>query len=184
MPQTARGQLISLSIEKDLDQRFEKWKTIQPKVGQTIAEIAAGFGNPEDADQIRLKNGVRGVNYALRLKKPKKKSNETTKDFKARMAKWRKRKSYDRIQVPGNFTEDSVLHVLGGAAAPTVTNGYAKFTTIDRPEPVRRGCGRSATDHHGVDDRGQRQRCSVHDPAVVPGVQRQQGRSALADRRP
>lgn len=124
MPQTRRGQLISFSVERDADQRFQKWIRLNVKHGQTIASIAAKYGNPEDAQTIRKKNNVRGVNYVLYRKPPK--SKKARKKFK--------RKQYRTIWVPGNFRAAYVFHALAGETPPIITTGYAKFTKIDRPE--------------------------------------------------
>jgi hypothetical protein len=127
MPATRRGQLISFSIEKDPDQRFEKWKRIPVRRGQTIARIAAKFGNPEDSEKIRKKNGVRGINYVLFKKLPKHSTKQQREAFK-------KRKQFRTILVPGNFSESVVFHVLAGDTPPSITSGYAKFNQVTRPE--------------------------------------------------
>jgi hypothetical protein len=128
MPVSRRGQLISFSIEKDPDQRFVKWKRIPVKANQTIAKIAAKYGNPEDAVTIKNKNGVRGgVNYVLFKKAPKHAT-------KAQRKAWKKRKQYRTLLVPGNFSEAVVFHVLAGDAPPSITSGYAKFNQVPRPE--------------------------------------------------
>jgi hypothetical protein len=134
MPQERRGQQISFSIEKDPDQRFEKWIHITPKVGLTIADIAAKFGNPEDSQSIRKKNGVRSVNYVLRTRKPKRKKGEASAAFKKRLEAWKKRKKFPTLLVPGNFKESLGFHVLAGDTPPKITRGYAKFEIKDRPE--------------------------------------------------
>jgi hypothetical protein len=127
VPQTRRGQLISFSVERDADQRFQKWIRLHVKHGQTIASIAAKFGNPEDALAIKKKNGVRGVNYVLWRKLPPHSTKAQRKAFK-------KRKQYKTIWVPGNFRAAYVFHALAGDTPPIITTGYAKFTKIDRPE--------------------------------------------------
>jgi hypothetical protein len=127
VPQTRRGQLISFAVERDADQRFQKWIRLNVKHGQTIASIAAKFGNPEDALAIKKKNGVRGVNYVLWRKLPPHSTKAQRKAFK-------KRKQYKTIWVPGNFRAAYVFHALAGDTPPIITTGYAKFTKIDRPE--------------------------------------------------
>jgi hypothetical protein len=128
MPVSRRGQMISFSIEKDPDMRFAKWKRIPVKANQTIAKIAAKYGNPEDAVTIKNKNRVRGgVNYVLLKKLPRHATKAQRKAFK-------KRRQYRTILVPGNFSDNVVFHVLAGDAPPSITSGYAKFNQVTRPE--------------------------------------------------
>jgi hypothetical protein len=45
-------QQITFALERDDDQRFDKWITIKVGRNQTIAQVAARRGHPEDARTI------------------------------------------------------------------------------------------------------------------------------------
>lgn len=77
------------------------------KRGQTVAKVAARRGHPEDARVIADKNGIRSINSKFGRDR--------------------------RLLVPQDLKEDLSFDVLAGEGAPTVTDGYQKLTTVDRP---------------------------------------------------
>jgi hypothetical protein len=88
-------------------------------VGDTIRAIAARRGHPELVRQIADRNNVRSITTVLRHR-PKKK------------------RDLHRIRVPGKLRGDLSFHVLPqDNRPPQITNGYAKFDTLERP--LRRG---------------------------------------------
>lgn len=112
-----RGQRIGFAIEADADQKIAKWMWVDVRVGDTVAKIAARRHHPEDIGVIRDKNGLRSA-YATLRHSPKRKHDRT------------------RLQVPGELRASLSFDVLAGDNPPTVSDGYAKFTTVDRPERV------------------------------------------------
>jgi hypothetical protein len=118
-------QMITFSLERDDDLRFQKRIWINVRKNSTIAQIAARRGHPEDAQLIKRENKVRSINYILW--KPYPKSTPRKK---------RKRKQYRKLKVPGEMKASFSFSVMAGEDPPKVTAGYAKFTTIDRPERV------------------------------------------------
>jgi len=108
------GVMINFAIEKDEDQRFRSWIWIDVKKGQTVARIAADRGHPEDAQIIAKENGIRNVNSKFSGHKKGKK----------------------RIKVPGELRASLQFNVFPGDSPPRITGGYAKISTIDRPERV------------------------------------------------
>jgi hypothetical protein len=110
-------QQITFALERDDDQRFDKWITIKVGRNQTIAQVAARRGHPEDARTIADRNKVRSINYVLWIAKPPK-GRQQVKDLK----------------VPGELRSSLSFNVLAGEDPPKVTAGYAKFSNVDRPE--------------------------------------------------
>lgn len=80
--------------------------------GDTIAKIAADRGHRDLARVIADENSVRSVNSV----------------FSGRGKK--------RIKVPGILRQSWSFHVLAGDNPPRIVDGYAKLTTVDRPERV------------------------------------------------
>jgi hypothetical protein len=117
MPRSSLGQLISFAIEKDEDQRFRRWIWIAVKVGDTVNKIAARRGHPEDVHDIKKENSIRSASAVL-LHKPRRKGDRT------------------KIKVPGELRAALSFDVLAGAQPPRIVDGYAKFSTVDRPERV------------------------------------------------
>jgi hypothetical protein len=117
MPVNALGQLISFAIEKDEDQRFRRWIWVPVKVGDTVNKIAGRRGHPEDVHDIKAENGIRSASKVLRHH-PRRKGDRL------------------RIKVPGELRAALSFNVLAGDQPPRVTGGYAKFSTVDRPERV------------------------------------------------
>jgi hypothetical protein len=113
MPRTGKGlQLITFAIESDEDQSLDRWVYVNVKKGDTIAKIAARNGHPEAARQIADRNGVRSVNSVFTGKGKKK------------------------LLVPGKLAPSLSFDVMAGDAAPHIVGGYAKLSTLDRPERV------------------------------------------------
>jgi hypothetical protein len=123
-------QLISFGIEYDEDQRFEKWILIKVPKNQSVAQIAANHSHPEDAQAIAKKNGIRSINRILW--KPLTKRQLAY--YKAHPNKKKPTQKLKRIRVPGNYRKGNYFHVLAGEEPPRVVDGYAKFSTVDRPE--------------------------------------------------
>jgi hypothetical protein len=109
MPVSELGQLITFAVEEDPDTRYKTWIWAPVNVGDTIQKIAARRGHPEDARAIADKNGIRSVRSKLSRK---------------------------TVKVPGSSRNALSFNVLPGEAAPVIVGGYAKFSTVDRPQRV------------------------------------------------
>lgn len=110
------GQRITFSIEVDFDVKVEGWMPYTVKVGDTVAKVCAARGHPEMADEI-LKNNRLTSRYTVLRHKPKRKHDRT------------------KLLIPRKLKDADVFEAYAdiGGAAPTVTDGYAKFEIVDRP---------------------------------------------------
>jgi hypothetical protein len=122
MPESRLGQQITFAIEYDEDRELDKWVTINVHPGDTILSIAGRRGHPELARRIARRNNIRSVTKTLRHPNPSKKQ---------------KKKDVNKITVPKALKSNFSFSVLADEQPPRITSGYAKFSTIDRPE--RRG---------------------------------------------
>lgn len=116
MPKSRLGQMITFSIELDEDQRRTGYIWIDVVVGDTVRKIAARRGHPEEAAAIAKLNKIRSTATVIRHKP------------------LRKRGDFRRVRVPGQLQQADVFHVLAGDNPPTITTGYAKIETVDRPQ--------------------------------------------------
>jgi hypothetical protein len=114
VPSSQYGQLITFAVEQDDDKRFAKWRWATVRRGETVQSIASRLGHPEDARRIADENDVRSVRKVLKHHPHKPKDRQ-------------------RIKVPGGTGDDQQFHVLAGDQPPRITEGYAKFSVIDRP---------------------------------------------------
>lgn len=109
MPRGELGQQISFAIVVDEDTKYEQFTYHNVTAGaRTIRAIAAKlFARPELSRRIADLNDIRDVNRALSIGR--------------------------RLRVPGEVRKKDVVHVYADNA-PRVSNGYARYDTIDRPE--------------------------------------------------
>lgn len=82
---------------------------VKVKKGDSVQSIASGRGHPEEARKIADANDIRSVRSK----------------FSGRGKK--------QIRVPRELRASESFHVLAGDTPPRITNGYAKFETVDRP---------------------------------------------------
>jgi hypothetical protein len=123
-------QQITFAIERDEDQRFNKWIWVKIPKNLTVAAFVNRRGHPEDAWQVAKKNHIRGIHKAVW--KPLTKKQKKNKKLARKLRKKQKR----RLYVPGELRASLSFHVLAGDSPPKITGGYAKFDTVDRPERV------------------------------------------------
>lgn len=103
------GQLITFSAEVDADQKFEQWIWVGVKKGDTVMSVAAERGHPEAAREIADRNDIRSV----------------SSKFSGR--------GKTRLLVPGRLRAATTVSMMPGDQPPRITDGYAKYSTLDRP---------------------------------------------------
>jgi hypothetical protein len=108
------GQMITFAIEKDEDARLKQFRTIATKPGDTAQRIANRNGNSEDAAVIKRMNKLGSITKVIRHK-PRRKKDKMS------------------VKVPGNFKSDLRFNAMP-VGPPVITDGYAKFSTVDRPD--------------------------------------------------
>lgn len=104
----------SFAIESDEDVEIKQWITVDVRVDDTCQKIASRRNHPELARTIADENGIRSVRTILRHKP----SHPT--DIR-------------QVRVPGSLRKGLGFDVLPGDKGPIITDGYAKFSVIDRP---------------------------------------------------
>lgn len=104
------GQLITFSAEVDADQKFEQWIWVGVKKGDTVMSKASERGHPEAAREIADRNNIRSV-----------------------LSKFSGR-GKTRLLVPGKLRAATTVSVMPGDQPPRITDGYAKLSTVDRPQ--------------------------------------------------
>jgi hypothetical protein len=109
------GQMITFAIETDEDARLKKFRKISTRPGDTAQRIANRNGNPDDASLIKRLNKLGSITKVIRHS-PRRKKDKLS------------------VKVPGNFKSNLRFNVMPGATAPVIAGGYAKFSTVDRPD--------------------------------------------------
>jgi hypothetical protein len=136
MPSSGLGQLITFAIESDEDRRFESWRWVEVHHGDTVARIAARYGHPEDARAIADANGIRSIQSVLHAGRSGQSWGGLSAGVEWAQAHGLMKGSIRRIKVPGELTSDASFSVLAGDRAPRIVGGYAKLSTVDRPDRV------------------------------------------------
>jgi hypothetical protein len=129
MPPT--GQTITFAIEVDEDQaeRLKHWIRIPVRPGDTVAKIAARRGHPEDVQAIVKRNRT------VKGKRPLRSGRTILRHHKSASLATR-RKDRHQLWVPGELHKSLSFSALAGDEPPRPVDGYAKFSTLDRPERV------------------------------------------------
>jgi hypothetical protein len=106
--------MISFAIEKDEDARLKEFRKVPTRPGDTAQLLANRYANPEDATTIKKMNKLGSITKVIRHK-PRRKKDKLT------------------VKVPGNFKSDLRFNAMP-VGPPVITDGYAKFTNVDRPD--------------------------------------------------
>lgn len=126
MPRDNYGQLITFAAERDPDLNASRFVYVRAQQGDTIFKIAARRGHPELAAKILalnsdvvIKLGVVGTSFPIKLR--------SMTQFIP---------SGTLIKLPGTLAPGESFNVLCGENRPKIVNGYAKYSTVDRPGRV------------------------------------------------
>lgn len=124
MPRGRFGQLITISVELDLDANTPQYVWLTVNRSDTVAQIAARRGHPELARTIAQLNGIRSVYQPI----------------VSQLFHLNPFQPY-KIKVPGNVAQGQSINVLAQTGAPPVIkDGYATFDIV--PVPGRKGLSR------------------------------------------
>lgn len=99
--------MITFGTESEADRRYIKSVLITARRNDTAKRIAARYGHPEDAALIRDMNNLGTLGRKIRKGRG--------------------------IRIPGKLRPSGVFSVMADDDPPTITGGYAKFSTLDRP---------------------------------------------------
>jgi alkylated DNA nucleotide flippase Atl1 len=129
-------QTMTFAIERDQDVKTSGWTRVNVKVGDTVAKIAGARGHPEEAGDIMRKNRTLKGKRTIR-------STRTILRYGPRSGSVHDRQvmTNDRttLLVPKQLAlprHSAPVTVLAGDEPPKPTDGYAKFSVVDRPERV------------------------------------------------
>lgn len=101
------GQQITFASEIDPDQKYTSYVWVRARHGDTIRMIAARRGHPETARDIAALNNIRSITMKL--------------------------KQHRLLRLPGTLVPTLSFNALAGDEPPTVKDGYAVFSTVNRP---------------------------------------------------
>jgi hypothetical protein len=107
------GQTIIFAIEWSEDDKFGGWHKVEVKVGDTVRKLTKA--HPEMIPAVLHRNGIRSATQNLRHR-PKRKHDRK------------------QISLPGRLRSKNIFEVLAGDEPPQIVKGYAKFSTLSRPE--------------------------------------------------
>jgi hypothetical protein len=105
-----QGQMVSFAIDSDEDQQLDRWVWVPVRPHDTVLKLAARRRQGDEAKRIAAANGIRGVNSVFG-------------------------KARKQLRVPATLLDKEGFDVLA-EGPPQQVSGYAKISTVDRPQRV------------------------------------------------